>query len=355
MKILVISMAGIGDTLIATPFIHELRLQFPEAEIDVLVLWAGSSDLLEGNPHINRIYQKNLIQASKLEIFSFLNELRARHYDLSINTHPQSRVQYRVIARLINAKQRLSHEYDCPSWLDRWLVNRSAPQSYDLHSVFNNLRLLELIQRKPIHGAPELEVVLAEADLAWADGFLGQHSLRDRQIVGLHVGSGGTKNLALKRWPLECYIELIRLLLEKQDRVSILLFGGPQELADHQIIRKTLPSSRVLVVESRRLKQAGALMKRCLAFVSVDTALMHLAAAVRAPNQIIIEAPTLNKTNLPFRPDYTVIPNPMINGRNLEYYRYDGRDIQGTREHLIECMRAVRAEDVLAVLQQRLS
>ena len=60
-KILVISLAGIGDTLFATPLIHELRANFPDATIDVLVMWAGSKDLLEHNPHVNRVFQKNLI------------------------------------------------------------------------------------------------------------------------------------------------------------------------------------------------------------------------------------------------------------------------------------------------------
>src|SRR5437867_9814995 len=67
MKILVISLAGIGDTLIATPFIHELRANFPEARIDTFVLWAGSKDLLEGNPHLTTIYQRNLIEEGALK------------------------------------------------------------------------------------------------------------------------------------------------------------------------------------------------------------------------------------------------------------------------------------------------
>jgi ADP-heptose:LPS heptosyltransferase len=355
MKILVISLAGIGDTLIATPFIHEARLQFPDAEIDAVVLWAGSLDLLEGNPHLNRIFQKNLIQASKFEAFSFLSMLRARRYDLSVNIHPQSRVQYRMIARLINARERLSHEYERPSRLDRWLVNRSIPQSYEQHSVFNNAALLGLLGRKPIQTAPALEVFLSEADTRWAEEFVARAGLGALQRVGFHVGSGGTKNLPLKRWPLERHLELIRLLIDRHPTVAVLLFGGPQERADHQTIRQAIDDPRVVVVESQGLKQAAALMKRCRAFVSVDTALMHLAAAVGAPNQIVIEAPTLNKTNLPFRPDYTVVRNPMVNGRNLDYYRYDGRDIQGGREHLIECMRSIRAEDVYAVLKERLS
>ena len=57
MKILVISLAGIGDTLLATPLIHELRANFPDATIDALVLWAGSKDLLEDNPHLGRVHQ----------------------------------------------------------------------------------------------------------------------------------------------------------------------------------------------------------------------------------------------------------------------------------------------------------
>src|SRR5438445_6213068 len=54
MKILVISLAGIGDAFLATPLIHELRLSFPAATIDALVRWAGARDLLESNPHLNR-------------------------------------------------------------------------------------------------------------------------------------------------------------------------------------------------------------------------------------------------------------------------------------------------------------
>ncbi len=76
MKILVIAMAGIGDALIATPLIHELRANFPDATIDALVLWAGSKDLLENNPHLNRVHQKNLINAGKLEGLKFLWSLR---------------------------------------------------------------------------------------------------------------------------------------------------------------------------------------------------------------------------------------------------------------------------------------
>jgi hypothetical protein len=61
-KILVISLAGIGDTLFATPLIHELRANFPDATIEALVRWPGARDLLANNPHLNRVHQKDLMK-----------------------------------------------------------------------------------------------------------------------------------------------------------------------------------------------------------------------------------------------------------------------------------------------------
>ena len=145
MNILVISLAGIGDTLFATPLIHELRANFPAASIDALVLWPGSKDLLEGNPHLNSVHQKNLIRASKAESLRFLWQLRKQNYDFSINTHPQSRIHYRAVARLINARVRVSHEYDNAGGWDRLLVNRTLKQDYGKHAVENNLALLETV------------------------------------------------------------------------------------------------------------------------------------------------------------------------------------------------------------------
>ncbi len=78
MNLLVISLAGIGDTVFATPLIHELRANFPGAAIDALVRWTGSKDLLEGNPHLNSVHQKDFIAASKAESLKFLWQLRKR-------------------------------------------------------------------------------------------------------------------------------------------------------------------------------------------------------------------------------------------------------------------------------------
>ena len=116
MKILVITMAGIGDTLLATPLIHELRANYPEATIDALTLWPGAKDLLENNPYVNRVFQKNLMKCGKLAALHFLWSIRREKYQLSINAHPQSRIHYRIAAWLVGAGVRLSHLYECSTW-----------------------------------------------------------------------------------------------------------------------------------------------------------------------------------------------------------------------------------------------
>ena len=355
MKILIISLAGIGDTVLATPLVRELRANFPEAQIDALVRWAGAKDVLRHSPHLNTIHQQDLLGESYGKALGFLSALRKVSYDISINTHPQSRIHYRAIARFIGAKKRISHIYESWSLLDRFLVNQTMPQDYQQHTVDNNLRLLSLMDKTPKVAKHDLQIFLSPADLEWAESFLASHNLENRKRLGLHVGSGRTKNLALKRWPLQRYIELIGCLRKAWPDLGILLFGGPDEEEDLQQIKATHPSPLVLRVPSQTLRQAAALMQRCSAFLSVDTVHMHLAAAVKTPRQVVIEAPTLNKTNEPYGNPFALVRNPAIAGKNLDYYRYDGRGIRGTREELIQCMDSVTVESVRAAIEAALS
>ena len=354
MKILVISLAGIGDTLIATPLIRELRENFPDAAIDALVRWPGAKDLLEHNPNVNRVFQKDLMSCGKFEALHFFRLLRREHHQLSINTHPQGPMLYRVAAWLAGAEVRISHEYERFTWLDRLLVTGTLPQDYSRHSIENNFDVLPLIGAKQKLASPEMEFFLEPGDEQLAGDFLAKHKLSGQRILGIHVGSGGTKNLRLKRWPLKNYAGLVRRLNQKRPDIRVLLFGGPEEISDHPVVLAQANPELTLEVKTRNLRQTAALMKRCNAFLSVDTVLMHVAAAMKVTNQIVIEAPTLNPTNLPYGNPFTLVKNPAVAGRNLDYYRYDGRDIKGTREELLACMASITIEGVFETVTRLL-
>src|SRR5208283_3827829 len=101
-------------------------------------------------------------------------------------------------------------------------------------------------------------------------------------------------------------------LNKERSDIHVLLFGGPEEAKDHQVVLAQSNRDLTLEAKTQNLRQTAALMKRCNAFLSVDTALMHIAAALKAPNQIVVEAPTLNATNLPYGHPFTLVKNPVI-------------------------------------------
>jgi hypothetical protein len=73
---------------------------------------------------------------------------------------------------------------------------------------------------------------------------------------------------------------------------------------------------------------------------------MHIAAAVKVPKLFVIETPTFYKPNYPYNRPFTLIRNPEIAGRNLQYYLYNGRGIRGTNEELRRCMASITVDNV---------
>lgn len=347
MKILVISFAGIGDTIFATPLIHELRENFPDATIDAFVRWDGAKTLLENNPYLDTVHQKDIANDSKLDSLRFLMKLRGSRYDVSINIFPQSRGEYRFVSKFINARRRISHEYENFRAWDRRLTPETVPVDYSKHAVENDLSLLRLLAAKPKLSSHHYELFLKEKEEAWAAAYLAARKIQGRRLIGIHVGSGGTKNLALRRWPLDSYIHLARRLREQRPGLAILFFGGPGETGDHEKIRSALGERDIFFPETDGFLHTAALIGRCEIFLSVDTSNMHLAAAMGVKRQIVIETPTWNKPIEPYGNPFILVRNPALAGRNLDLYRYDGSHIKGADEELIRIMASVKVEDVL--------
>lgn len=348
MKILVISLAGIGDSLISSPLIEQLRKSFPKSTIDVFVLWKQAEKILEHNPHIDNIFQFNMLKEGYWKSLLYALKLRKRRYDISINTHPQSKIQYRIISRLINAKNRLSHLYDNENILDRFLVNKTLEQDYNKSSIDNNLDLLELIG---IIANKELnyKIYLSREDKEKANKFMKENKLEDKKIIGIHVGSGTTKNMRLKRWPFDGYMELISKILkdDKNKKVKILLFGGPEEENENKKIIEKVKDSRLILVKTESVRETAAIIEKCKIFLSVDNLLMHVASAMQVPRQIVIAGPTY---------DACVEPKtkPIVISANLNCqpcYRYNGRGINCTNEEKMNCLKDITSDKVYDVIK----
>lgn len=350
-RILLLSLAGIGDALCALALAEELQRNFPDAQLDALVTWTGAADLYRNHPAFRRVHQFNMLRASVWKSLRFCLQLRRERYDVSVNTFPQSRRAYRLVARLIGARRRLSHRYVNCGWLDDRCITDFCPARPDQHLIENNLNLLARLDARPQLTGHDYGLRLSEGNQRTADEFVAAHGLAGRPLLGVHVGSGRTKNLARRRWPLEHYRELIRRLGEQHPQVRVLLFGGPDEAEEHRALQATLKLPTLRVVETERITDAAALVGRCQFFVSVDTALMHLAAATRVPHQIVIASPTFNRMVEPYRRPYQLVGGPPPSSIS---YAFDGRGIQGRPADIDAYLRSIRPEAVLAALERHL-
>jgi heptosyltransferase-2 len=105
MKILVITLSGIGDALMFTPALGLLRNSLPDAEIDALVMYRGAKEIYESNPNFNKVIHFNFLEEGAFKSLNFLFQLRKK-YDASLNVYPSNRKEYNLISFLIGAKKR---------------------------------------------------------------------------------------------------------------------------------------------------------------------------------------------------------------------------------------------------------
>jgi len=84
-KILIIRLSSIGDILLSTAFIRQLRESYPKAQIDFVVKDIYK-DLLLFNPHINELYSLKLDKGAK-ELFELKGLLNKKSYDVVLDLH----------------------------------------------------------------------------------------------------------------------------------------------------------------------------------------------------------------------------------------------------------------------------
>ena len=105
-------------------------------------------------------------------------------------------------------------------------------------------------------------------------------------VVGFHFGCVNHWNWRYKKWALENHIDTM-VKLVREHNAYIVLCGGPDERNEaDQVVRSMDPdvASRTLdTVKKLNIKQTGAFIRQCDVFVSNDSGLMHMAAAVGTP------------------------------------------------------------------------
>jgi len=254
-KILIIRLSSLGDVLLTTPLIRNIKKKNPAIQIDFIVR-DKFFEAVQNNPNLNEIYKYVNSKSEKESLFSSLS---SKKYDRVIDL--QNNLRSKEILRQLHSKV--------------------------LHFNKNNFKKFILVHFKInlLKDAPQIPVRYAEAagidnlDNEGLDFYTENppNTLlkKDVKYIGLCPGA---KHFT-KRWPKEYFIDLGKKL--ETAGFKIVLFGGAEEVQICNEIESGLSSA--INLSNTSLLQVGADTKMCDAIYTNDSGLMHLASAVGIP------------------------------------------------------------------------
>jgi heptosyltransferase-2 len=305
MKILVIALSGIGDALMFTPVLKLLKKSSPDSSIDVLVMFGAAKEIYDKNPFIESVIQFNFLKENIFASLKFVLGLRKK-YDAVINVYPSNRKEYNLISFLIGAKKRAAVEYLHDNKMNLgWLNNITVKEDDSVHNVQTNIKLVEKLLNKNFDDEPPMEIFLSNEDEQFAGKYLNELNINKSDLViGFHPGCATLKNHIKRRWEAEKFAELGKKLINEK-HAKIFLFGGPEEEELKSLINSMVDSENSFIIKTETFLQSIAIMKRCNLFITNDSALMHVASALKL-NIVPIIGPTNVNYIHPWKTEYRI-------------------------------------------------
>jgi heptosyltransferase-2/heptosyltransferase-3 len=279
--VLIIKPDHLGDLLMLTPALAELRTALPDAHVALLAgPWAVAA--VRGNPAIDTLLEcpfpgftrkpkPGLFQPYTLLLRTALL-LRAGHYDVALIAR-DDHWWGALLALVAGIPRRIGHA--APDVAP--LLTEALPYDPAMHVTKQALQLVERLTGHQPSSETTMFVPIATHDDRWANDWLQAHGCDDRKpLVAIHPGAGG----AAKLWVVARWTMVASELALRGWRV--VLTGGSGEQALVEDIASRLAEPPLLLAGKTTLGQLAALYRRCDLVLGVDSGPMHLARATGA-------------------------------------------------------------------------
>jgi len=266
-RILIIKLRGIGDVVLSTIVIRNIKLRFPDARIDFLTEKPGKL-ALTGIEEINDILL--LDRNSFIEKAKLVFHIRKNKYDLILDLF--SNPTTAIITFLSGSGLRAGFPYRGR----KYAYNLSGPSDREkYHSAELNLKMLEEI-KIPVT-SKELLFSLSAEEKAFAEEYFYKSGISGKRVIGI-LPSGGWNS---KKCPPDKFAELASAVYNKYD-AELLILWGPGDLNDAKEIRSALNVKTHFAPESS-IKEMAALTALCDCVIANDSGPMHISAALGIP------------------------------------------------------------------------
>jgi ADP-heptose:LPS heptosyltransferase len=334
-SILVVQMDHLGDAILSTGWLNQLRRTYPRAEIDILATPWNRAIFREAGPwrrvftsRRNRFAREARRWLWPVSVIWWGSRLRSRRYDLAFDVRGDLSVA--LLMWLCGARRRVGFAAAGGGFL----LTASAESVFGRAEVLSRKALFEAARpqsgrqaitplRVAIHrAAVSLSAAVnhrsvaressnAQLAIARHDSNIrrrheangettsdesrwypriepGERALRKMAnrlqdlrrpgcpLVVLHVGAG----TSAKRWPIVHWRELLGRLIVQRDATVVLVGDAGDRALVRRITRSRAWPHVVDWTGQLRIGQLAALLQQCDCFVGADSGPAHLAAAV---------------------------------------------------------------------------
>lgn len=271
-KIIVRMPNWVGDLVMATPILSDLRKRFPQASLTAMCK-TPICELLQKDEDLDEVFQ--FTKTSRLirreEKRRLLTKLQLGAYDIGIilpNSFSsawwlwQGDVKIRIGYETLERKLLLTHPV--------------IPQNVEKqHLIITYKKLLEplgiaLSETKPRLFLSKEEISLAKQRVARCGIDLS------KKMIGINPGAAYG---SAKCWLPERFREVTQRLLERSD-VTVIYFGDPSSRSLIDQICQGLGSSVLNMAGETSLRELACLISLCSVVLTNDSGPMHIAGAL---------------------------------------------------------------------------
>jgi heptosyltransferase III len=281
-RVLVVKLRHHGDVLLSSPVFTVLKTHVPHAGIDALV-YDETAEMLSLHPAIDMVHTVSRkwrglgARRHALEEWRLFRTLRSRRYDLLIHLTDHPRGAWLVRGLAIGASV-------APERAGRWWRNTFTHRFPVLkngrrHTVEMHLDALRRIGIQPLRDERRLVLEPGTAAAAHIERLMQAHDLANKQFLHVHP----TSRWAFKCWPTALVATMIDALASRGWRVVVTSSPAAAERAYIAEIFQQTRSHPLDLSGTLTLKQLAALTSHARLFVGVDSAPMHMAAAMGTP------------------------------------------------------------------------
>ena len=290
-RMLVVRLDDIGDMVLTTPLLRELRRNLPEAKITLLVK-PLVHNLVELCPYVDEVL---IFDETESGIGGPLRrhwrawhlahaELWPRRFDLAILPRwDADRYHGSFVTYLSAARWRVGYSVKIDKrkrQFNRGFDNLFTHVVLDVtpkHEVERGLDLIRFLGGTVREES--LELWLSAEDELRANQLLASHGVDARDLL---IAFGPGTDDPKRQWPIANFVALGDWL-KREYRARLVVIGGNQDKPLGQVLQTSLGNQLINATGQLTLRQTTALLARCDLFLGNDSGPMHLAAAVGVP------------------------------------------------------------------------